>query len=395
MADHVNSLVRYIFAAVLVRTSTGGATVAVILLARHFGADGSLAGAFAACLTAPHLLGPIYGKWLEKSNNPFILISLSCLIFAIFFQIAIFNFGSKQLWFVFLSLLICGVCSSFLMGGLSTQVNHLVEQDLTVRRKAQSWDTMTYGVGLTVGPLLIATFTSFYSIQATVSVLMCFPILAGLVILSLPKPDRRNNQCKSAVPNMKQVVFILWRNSALKTTLMMTSGAAFSFAALPVLAVYFSETFQQGQENGAYLVTLYGVGCLCGAALLIFKPLVKDALTLLRNIGILLVGCLVLVSLSSSFFTSMTAYWLCGVVNSVFFASTIAARAEYSPEHGAAQIYMWVAAAKITAASLGALVAGALVEHFIALPLYVSIFVLALTLVVCFWRNKSLTTSHI
>lgn len=95
---------------------------------------------------------------------------------------------------------------------------------------------------------------------------------------------------------------------------MTSASVAFSFAALPVVAVYYSEVFQQGRENGAYLVTLYGVGCLCGAALLIFRPLVKDALTLLKSVGCILVVCLTLVSLSSSFMMSMFAYWICGFV---------------------------------------------------------------------------------
>ncbi|WP_340678182.1 MFS transporter [Paraglaciecola sp.] len=377
----INTLVRYILAAILVRTSTGGSAVAIILLSRNYGADGSLAGALAACLTAPHVFGPIYGRWLEKVNNAFIVIAMSCFLFTVFFQLAILSIEWQQLWLTFISLLLCGACSSFMMGGLSTQVNHLVEDDVTVRRKAQSWDTLTYGIGLTVGPMLIALLSSVYSTKLAVSAVMYLPVLACLIVFSLPKYHKHHQHI---VPNFKQVVKVLWQTPALKKTLLMTSGAAFSMAVLPVVAVYYSETFQQGQEYGAYLVTLYGVGCLCGAASLGFKPLVKDALILLKNVGCILVACLILVYFSSSFMASMFAYWICGVVNSVFFAVTIAARTEYAPVQGAAQIYMWVAAAKITAASLGALVAGLLVDHFITLPVLTSILMLSVTLLVCF-----------
>jgi MFS family permease len=387
----LSALVRYILAAIFVRTSTGASGVAILLLSRDFGADGALAGALAACLTAPHVLGPIYGKWLEKANNAFIVIAISCLLFTAFFQLAILSIERQQLWLTFLTLLLCGACSSFMMGGLSTQVNHLVGDDVTVRRKAQSWDALTYGIGLTVGPMLIAVFSSVYSAQFAVSAVMFLPVLASLIVLSLPKGHKHNQQHKHQVPNFKQVIKALWQTPALKTTLLMTSGAAFSFATLPVVAVYYSEAFQQGQENGAYLVTLYGVGCLCGALSLVLTPLKKDALTLLKNVGCLLVICLILVSLSHSFSASMLTYWICGVVNSVFFAVTIAARTEYSPARGAAQIYMWVAAAKITAASLGAFVAGLLVDHLITLPLVASITMLSLTLLICFVRIQKPT----
>ena len=388
----MSALGRYILAALFARTSTGGSAVAIILLSRHFDADGALVGALAACLTAPHAFGPIYGRWCEKANNAFIVIAMSCLLFTAFFQFAIISIEKQHFWLAFISLLLCGACSSFMMGGLSTQIVHLISSDKAVRRKAQSWDALTYGAGLTVGPILIALLSSTYTIKFAVSALMFLPIVAGLIILSLPKPHKDSKKQKHKVPRIKQVVKVLWQSPALKTTLLMTSGAAFSFAALPVVAVYYSEAFQYGREKGAYLMTLYGVGCLCGATLLIFRPLVRDALTLLKHVGWILVTCLILVSLSASFMTSMFAYWFCGVVNSVFFAVTIAARTEYSPAQGAAQIYMWVAAAKITAASLGTFVAGILVEHNIALPFAASIAMLSLALLVCFIRVQKPTT---
>lgn len=385
-----NALARFMLAAILVRICTGGAAVAVILLARNSGADGGLIGALTACLTVPHVFGPVYGRWLEKASNPFLIVATACVLFTTFFQFTIWNMNSWSLWLVFSCLLVCGACSSFLMGGLSTQLNGLVSDDLTAKRKAQSWDAVTYGVGLTFGPMFIAVFSSEFSVALTIGCLMCLPLLAALLVLSLPKPIKHHHEVNTKVLRMQQVFMTLWRTPSLKITLLMTSGAAFSFAALPVLAVYLSEMFGQGQEQGALLVTLYGVGCLCGATSLIFKPMLKEALLLLRNIGSLLVVCLVFVVISSylSFVACILAYWICGVVNSLFFASTIAARTEYAPETGAAQIYMWVAAAKITAASAGAFAAGVLVEQWISLPMFLSIALLSSTILLCFWSHE-------
>lgn len=384
-------LFRYLLSAILVRTCTGASAIAVILLSRHFGADGALAGTFAACLTVPHILGPVYGRWLEKAKNAFMVIALACIIFVLFFQLAIVCIASQQKVLSFLMLLLCGGCSSFMMGGLSTQVQHLVEENTKARRQAQSWDALTYGIGLTLGPLLIGLLSTQISTQYAASIVMTFPLFACLVLMSMPKTNAKQASDQKQLPSFKQVVFTLWQTPALKTTLLMTSGAAFSFAALPVVAVYVSDLFNQGQESGAYLVTLYGVGCLCGAAFLLLKPLKAEALILLRNIGWLLVGCLILLCLSGAFITSLMSYWLSGVVNAIFFTVTIAARSEYAPKQGAAQIYMWVAAAKITAASLGALAAGLLVDYFVFLPLFVSISVLSLTLLLCFSQINPVT----
>lgn len=183
----MNAIECYILAAIFARTLTGGSAVA-IMLSINFGADGVLVGTLAASLTAPHIFGPIYGRWCEKANNAFIVIAISCLLFAAFFQFAIISIERQQLWLSIIPLLLCGACSSFMIGGLSTQIVYLVDVDVTVRRKTQSWDTLTYGIGLTAEPMLIALLSSIYSIKLAVSALMFLPVIAGLIILSLPKP---------------------------------------------------------------------------------------------------------------------------------------------------------------------------------------------------------------
>ncbi len=380
----LSGLARYMFASIPARITTGGSAVATILLARTYGMDGKTAGAMAACLTAPHLFGPVYGRWLDGSADPRLIISGTCFLFAACFQLAILGFEWQMTWLSVLALLVCGTCSSFMMGGLSTQITKLVDDNINAQRKAQSWDTVTYGFGLTVGPMMTAILTEFYSTELSVSVVMGLPLLAGLFTLCLP-PLTSSHACTAApVPGFKQVIAVMRQSAPLKRTLVMTSGASFAVAALPVLAVYLSEYWQHTRESGAYLVTFYGVGCLCGAILLMIRPLRREALVLLRNVGAVLLLTLLLVALSQSFVAGLIAYWLCGVVNAIFFAVTLAARSEYAPKQGAAQIYMWVAAAKISFASMGAFVAGFLVDFSISLPLVASLCVLVVTLIGCF-----------
>lgn len=384
----LSPLATYVLAATLARTATGGSAVAIILLAREYGANGKVAGLLAACLTAPHLLGPVFGRWLDKVPKPRILLCATAFVYAAFFQFTLLGFDWHRAWIIAFSLLMCGTCSSFLMGGLSTQLMSLVGPDLATRRRAQSWDTITYGIGTTLGPALIALLTTQYSTQTAVSSVMLLPIVAGFFVLCFPALNDKSDQHFLAIPGVRQVAGMFAKSGALKRTIIMTSGAAFSVAALPVLATYLGENWRSSNESGAYLVTLYGIGCLCGALGLMLRPLAGDALLLLKKIGLLLLATLILVTLSQSFTAGLFSYWLCGVINTVFFAATLAARSEYAPKNGAAQIYMWVAAAKIGAASLGALVAGYWVDDSVKLPLIVSSTVLALLLIMCFARYK-------
>jgi MFS family permease len=390
--QNLSGLARYVMAATLARMATGGSTVAVILLARNYGAEGSMAGTLVACLTAPHILGPMFGRWLDKAQEPRYIIAAAAFLYPISFQLAMLAF-EQNLWLTIAPLLVCGACGSLLMGGLSTQLASLVETDLSSQRRAQSWDTITYGIGLTMGPLAIAILTSLYSLYLTVTLLMLLPTLASLIILSFPSIKHRHNEQGRVIPDVKQVIKTIYHSAPLRRTIGMTSGASFSIAALPILSVYLSDIWQGNQESGAYLVTFYGIGCLCGALLLIAKPMKADAIVLLRNVGLILLFSLILVAMSRSLYSGLFTYWLCGVVNSIFFAVTLAARTEYAPKQGAAQIYLWVAAAKISAASLGAFVAGYLVDIAINVPLIVSSVVLASTIMLCFCPQKSLANN--
>ena len=220
-------------------------------------------------------------------------------------------------------------------------------------------------------------------------------IVASGFILRFPTAQARPKEHKQEIPDLTQVFQIFQRSAALKRTVLMTSAASFSVAALPVLAVYLAEFWQFSKENGALLVTAYGVGNLIGALYLIIRPLTTDALLLLRNVGLLLLVALGVVSMSQSFYTGLAGYCLVGVVNAIFFAVTLAARTDYAPEKGAAQVYMWVAAAKIGAASVGALVAGFLVDQAVILPLLCSCLVLILVFSFCFFHRGAFSAKQI
>src|SRR5438309_84264 len=65
-------LVRYLTAATLARSADGGAAVGLVLLALSAwpGHHGSLVGGIlATCLTAPHLLGPVLARRLDRARD--------------------------------------------------------------------------------------------------------------------------------------------------------------------------------------------------------------------------------------------------------------------------------------------------------------------------------------
>ncbi|MFJ9377094.1 hypothetical protein [Streptomyces sp. NPDC101455] len=64
---------------------------------------------------------------------------------------------------------------------------------------------------------------------------------------------------------------------------------------------------------------------------------------------------------------------LAGVLGAFFFASTLVARTEYAPSGARGQVFIWVAALKITSGSAGTALAGSLTGVTVQLPLVVGL----------------------
>ncbi len=115
--------------------------------------------------------------------------------------------------------------------------------------------------------------------------------------------------------------------------------------------------------SAALLVTCYGMGNLCGALLLIVRPLrgVPDVLT--GRLALAVAAGLLAALTAPTLSLLVAAYLGTGLLNALFFGSTLAARTEYAPGAARSQVFIWVAALKITAGSAGTALAGTLSDR--------------------------------
>ncbi|MCX4817462.1 hypothetical protein OG601_43470 [Streptomyces sp. NBC_01239] len=102
-------------------------------------------------------------------------------------------------------------------------------------------------------------------------------------------------------------------------------------------------------------------------------PLTGAPDRLMRRLALGVVAGLLTVTASPAFAISVAAYAVTGILNSFFFASTLAARTEYAPSTARSQVFIWVAALKITSASAGTALAGSLTGVTVRLPLVVGL----------------------
>ncbi|MEV7731793.1 MFS transporter [Streptomyces sp. NPDC088921] len=364
-------LVRYVVAAALARTADGGAVVAVILLVTSSGGSGTLAGALGACITAPHLLGPFVARPLDLARDGRKVIASACLLYAVALTTGVLTYARVPALVTALLLAVAGICGPLLTGGISSRLPAIVGPETRTQRRAQGWDVATYGIGGTVGPSLVAALSGWASPSAAALALAGGAGVAAGGVLLLPYAPAAHGGDRAAILKPGPTLALMARTAQLRRTVYLTMIVALSVAALPITAVHMTKVLGIDTSTAAVLTAAYGLGNLAGSAAVMVFPLTGDPDRLMRRLALGVVVGLGMVAASPALSLSVAAYGLTGLLNAHFFAATLAARTEYAPVGARAQVFIWVAALKITSGSAGTALAGSLTGLDVRLPLLI------------------------
>lgn len=370
-----NGLARYVVAAALARTADGGAVVAVVLLVTSSGGSGALAGVLGACITAPHLLGPFVARPLDLARDGRKVIAAACLLYATALTAGVLTYGHAPAVVTGLLLAAAGTCGPLLTGGISSRLPAIVgpRPRLRAQRRAQGWDVATYGIGGTVGPSLVAALSGWVSPTAAALALAVGAAAAAGGVLLLPFAEPSHGGDRSAILKPAATLALIARTGPLRRTVYLTMIVALSLAALPITAVHMTKILGVEPATAAVLTAAYGLGNLTGSIAVMVFPLTGDPDRLMRRLALGVVAGLLTVTVSPAFTVTVSAYALTGILNAFFFASTLAARTEYAPRGARGQVFIWVAALKITSGSAGTALAGSLTGVTIELPLVLGV----------------------
>ncbi|MBW0101071.1 MFS transporter [Pseudonocardia sp. KRD291] len=364
-------LARYVVAAALARCGDAGAVVGIVLLVTSTGGSGLLAGALGACITAPHLLGPFVGRRVDTAADGRRVIAAACVLYAVTLATAVLTWQTVPALVTGVLVAAAGLCGPLLTGGISSRLPAIVGPDQHTQRRAQGWDVATYGIGGTVGPSVVAALSGWLSPAAALLALAVAVLVASVCVLGLPFRPPTHGGDTDAVPRPWPTLALMARCGHLRRTGYMTMLVALSMASLPVTAVHLTTVFGVGAAAAGVLTAAYGVGNLAGSVVVMVRPLRGDPDRLMRVLAAAVVLGLVAVVLSPEFGVAIVAYGIAGALNAGFFAATLAARTEYAPRHARGQVFIWVAALKITSGSAGTALAGALTGFDARVPVVV------------------------
>lgn len=382
-------LARYVLAATLARSADGGAVVAVVLLVTASGAPGWLAGILGACTTAPHLFGPLIARRLDTARDGRTVIALGCIAHGLTLAAAIMLYPVTPPIVPGLLLLASGLVGPLLTGGISSRLGAIAGNDRTSQRRAQGWDVATYGIGGTIGPALVAAVSAWADPAMAALILSGSTVVAAAVVRLLPYSPPA--AVPSDVPRPGRTLLMMVASGPLRRTLYLTVVVALSVAALPITAVASTGELRVEPAAAGILTAAYGLGGLIGSAGVMIRPMRTDADPLMTWLGAAVGAALCVAALAGVFPAAILTYAFAGLLNSYFFAATLAARSEYAPPEARGQVFVWVGALKITAGSAGTALAGAMIASAAQLPLFLASALIAVAVTVSVldrYRNR-------
>ncbi|MDT0196487.1 MFS transporter [Arthrobacter sp. AB6] len=269
-----------------------------------------------------------------------------------------------------LLLVASGLVGPLLTGGISSRLAGIAGTDKTSQRRAQGWDVATYGIGGTIGPSLVAAVSAWADPEVAALILAGSTFVAAAVIRLLPYAPPA--AVPADIPRPGRTLLLMISSGPLRRTLYMTVVIALSVAALPITAVASTGELGVSAAAAGVLTAAYGLGGLAGSAGVMIRPMRADADPLMSwlaaAVGVGLCGA----AFAGIFPVAVAAYSAVGLLNSYFFAATLAARSEYAPAEARGQVFVWVGALKITAGSAGTAFAGAIVAVTTQLPLFIA-----------------------
>ena len=361
MSTH-RGLARYLSAAVLARGADAGAGIGLLLLCVDpaTGLDrpvfvGSL---LVTALTAPHVLGPALARPLDRLRDTRRLLATAMAVYGILLATATLGVGRLPVPAVGLLVALAGVCGPLLTGGLSARLACIVGTEQRRRRRGEGWDAVSYGVSGYLGPAAVAAVAAATSARWALIALAGAAVAAAGLTLLLPAAGSADRP--ESARSTRDVLRTMICFGPLRRVTYPTMITALVLGGISVVAVQLAPRLGHPAASGAVMVASLGIGNLVGSIAVTVRPLRGEPERLTARLVVVIAATLLLASAMPSFPLALGAFFLIGVANAPFFAATLAARSEYAPDGGRAQIFVAMAAFKIAAASAGTALAGAL-----------------------------------
>lgn len=378
----------YLFGALPARLGDEMSGQAILLMGIAAG-SATLGSTLLAGLTFSAAIGgPLLGAVLDRSRHPGRVLALSLGLYAVGISLIAWSLGHVPVWLSIVLALTAGFLMPSISGGWSSRLKSFVADEQITR--ASAIDATTFNIAGLAGPALAGLIAGWLGAHWAVAVLVGLLVAALPMAWALPKRGQEGKKHDTSFLHDVSVgLKIIVTNKPLFRITLLSVISYMGIGMLWVIYPLLGQNLLGNPGFGGVLASVVSVGALVATAAYAKWPTKHTPDTIAFITTLILAAAMIILAFAGNFAVVLIAMLIVGLADGPQLAAVFAVRHREAPERSRSQVFTTGASMKITAAAVGAALAGHLASASLEATLFVACLIQALAVVSYLFASKS------
>ena len=306
--------------------------------------------------------GPLLGAFLDRSRHPGKILAFALGLYAFGLGFITLTLGHIPIWISIVVVLAIGFLMPAISGGWSSRLKSFVADEYMTR--ASAIDATTFNIAGLIGPALAGLIAAWLGANWAVAALVALLVAALPTALLLPKhPLYDSSKIVHSTSFWHDVISgfkVIVNNKALLRITLMSVISYMGIGMLWVIYPLFGKELLGKAGYGGMLASVLSVGALLATIAYAKWPTKHSPDVIAFATTLVLALAMLVLAFASNVFVAFVAMLIAGIADGPQLAAIFSVRHREAPERLRSQVFTTGASLKITAAAIGAGLAGLL-----------------------------------
>ena len=369
------TITHYLFGALPARLGDEMSGQAILLIGLALTGSAALGSTTMAALTFSAAIGgPLLGAVLDRSPHPGRVMVIAISLYAIGITCITLLLGHAPLWITTVVALGAGLLMPAISGGWSSRLKTFVAEEQLTR--ASAIDATTFNIAGLAGPAVAGLVAAAFGAHWAIIVLVALLVAALPMAWALPRKSFTDQVKAASFREDVLAGFKIIANN--KKLFRITLMSIISYMGIGMLWVVYPLVGQELLGNpgfGGVLASVVSAAALVATAVYAKWPTTRSPDIVAFATTVILAVAMLILAYAGGVAVALIALGIVGLADGPQLAATFAVRHREAPERFRGQVFTTGASLKITAAALGAGLAGQLTGVSLKLTLVAACFV--------------------
>lgn len=371
------TMTHYLFGALPARLGDEMSGQAILLMGIAAG-SATLGSTLLAGLTFSAAVGgPLLGAVLDRSRHPGRVLALSLGLYAVGVSLIAWSLGHVPVWLSVVLALTAGFLMPSISGGWSSRLKSFIADEQITR--ASAIDATTFNIAGLAGPALAGLIAGWLGAHWAVAVLVGLLVAALPMAWALPKRGEAiEKHSTSFLHDVSVGLKVIVTNKPLFRITLLSVISYMGIGMLWVVYPLIGQSLLGNPGYGGVLASVVSVGALIATAAYAKWPGKHSPDVIAFATTLVLAVAMPLLAFADNIALALLAVLVVGLADGPQLAAVFAVRHREAPERSRSQVFTTGASMKITAAAVGAALAG----HLSSVSLWATLLVACLVQIV-------------